>query len=174
MALTVASRARETYPVFVSSGADANPLRDRLQRLIERAFNSQLITLDEPFRLECVRWEEYAGQRTRTGHTNDLFVAGALRSHLVVVLLLDKLGVGTREEILSALDEDGIELAVIQFGPTMSPELAEFLKEHEEDFLYQRVADPDSDEAWHELIKVLVKLVLNLGHQHFGALYDQI
>lgn len=159
-----APRSVETVKVFLSSANDAARLRDRVQSLILMVFNAQLQILRIPFRLEVVRWEEFAAQRSRTGHTNDMFVDQLTDSDLIIVLLFDELRPGTKEELEAALVTEAVDIAVLKFGRRRGDadgeDVQQFLKRHRDHFLYKQITDCDSDEAWEELVRILAKVVL--------------
>ncbi len=153
------------YRVFLSSGNDALQVRERLDRLITNVVVPQLSHADAPFRIEVVRWEAAAAQRVPSEHTNDLFVEQACRCHLVIVLLLQEIRPGTREEIQAVLDEKGIDVAVLQFGDSPSDtqgwaDLNDFLEANRERLFYKRVESLASEDAEHELLRVLIRLVI--------------
>src|SRR5947209_903654 len=99
--------------VFVSSGnspASLRRLRDRLQGFVDHVLNPMLFETGEQLRLQVVRWEDYAAQRSAQGvSTNERFVQAARDSHLTVVLLIDDIRTGTLEELEAVLDEQDVE-----------------------------------------------------------------
>src|SRR4051812_10096751 len=85
--------------VFVSSGDDALTKRNYIDWLVNDAVNVALKSLEVPVRFEVDRWERSAPHKILPGATpNDEFVARAMKSNLVVSILIDDLGKGTREE----------------------------------------------------------------------------
>jgi len=106
-----------TYRVFLSS-ADSPPLRalrDRVEHVIDRIVREQLMWANEPIRFETQRWETVAAQRTQ-GTPLEHFVAAAVRSQLMVVLLVDEIRSGTKKELWSVLSHpDPVQVAVLRF-----------------------------------------------------------
>jgi hypothetical protein len=89
--------------VFLSSGDDLLDLRELTDALVRDAVNAVLMQAQVHVRLEIDRWERTAPHRLRPGqHANADFVARAREAHVVMCLLLDELGDGTREELEAA------------------------------------------------------------------------
>lgn len=102
------------FRIFLSSGDDLLELRNMVDRLVQDAINAVLMHKNPPVRFEVDRWERTAPHRLRPGESaNSEFVARAVAADLVLSLVLDELGNGTREELEAALDEDGVELSVV-------------------------------------------------------------
>lgn len=91
-----------SYRVFLSSGDDVVPLRDRAERLSEIA-SEVLSRSDRSSRLEIDRWEDAAPHVVDTDKVTDEFVGRALASHMVVALLLNEIRPGTFEELEAVL-----------------------------------------------------------------------
>lgn len=100
--------------VFVSSGDDLAALRDLVWRLGMESINPVLREMKRSVRLDVDRWEHTPPHRVPEGQTlNSEFVTRARAAQLVVCLLHEKIGEGTREEIEAALDDDDVELSVV-------------------------------------------------------------
>jgi len=155
-----------TATIFLSSGNDAARLRDRVDLLV-RTISTQFKNASSPFRFEIDRWEDHAPQRAATENLNDEFVRCAKKSHLTLVLLLDEVRPGTREEIEGVLSETNTQLAVLRFKETDGDELADddlrkFLEANKGKFLYKEVLGPDSDEALEAIMMVLGQVVADV------------
>jgi hypothetical protein len=95
----------QSYNLFLSSSdeTDTRRLRDRVQRLVYEVINPRLSEYEQAgVRLDIQRWEQTAPQRVAEGGVNQLFVAKVRRSALTMVLLLDEIRPGTREEFEAA------------------------------------------------------------------------
>jgi len=154
---------QRTFRIFLSSGDDAKDLRDRVDALVRDAINSQLLDADVRVRLEVDRWERTAAQRAAPGrHTNDLFVQRALSSNVTLTLLLDAMGDGTKEELEAVLDADN-EVSALWFIPrdeSPSSEVADFLRPHRERLYHDKTGDPQSDESWIGIVRVLTRVLI--------------
>lgn len=161
------------YRVFLSSGDDARDLRDRVDRLVTEAVNSQLMHVGINLRLEVDRWERTAATNNPNESTNDQFVKRALNSNLTLALFRRKVGQGTREEIEATLAADK-SVSVLWFVPRKSKpksEVATFLEPLADRLYYDKTGRPDEDESWHGIIKVLFRLTLEGLKQHPKGLY---
>lgn len=152
-----------SYRVFLSSGDDVVPLRDRTERLCEIA-SEVLSRNDRSSRLEVDRWEDAAPHVVDTDKVNDEFVDRALASHLVVALLLHEIRPGTFEELEAVLAHGGIDVAVFRFdtGSPPSPELAAFLEKWKNRLIYRTTGGPESDDAWYELTRSIMDLMIRV------------
>jgi hypothetical protein len=155
------------YNLFVSSGADASALRDRIRGLIQEVFNPALEDSDQGFHLYADMWERTAAQRAPGESINDVFVARARKSHITLVTLIDELGDGTREELEAALNEEDVQLAVMRFteqtiDAAEADALGQYLTEHQQKFLYAfHPGGPHSDAAWYTVVRQLLAVVLS-------------
>jgi hypothetical protein len=152
--------------IFLSSGSDAARLRDRVDLLV-RTISTQFRNAGSRLRFEVDRWEDHAPQRATTSNLNDEFVRCAKASHLTLVLLLNEVRQGTREEIEGVLSESTTQLAVLRFKETDGDELADedlrkFLEANKGKFLYKEVLGPDSNEAWAAIMMVLAQVVASV------------
>ena len=150
-----------SYRVFLSSGSDVVALRDRTDRLCMIATNV-LSRNNQLVRLEVDRWENTPPHRAASDHLNDEFVERALQSNIVIALLQHELRPGTLEELEAVLGRGGIEVAVCCFASDQprSPELLAFLATWKERMLYKEIDAPDSDEAWLELTRLVMNLMV--------------
>jgi hypothetical protein len=163
--------------IFLSSGDDLSLVRDRIENLVHRVFNPELREHRARFRFAVERWERAHAQRNEPGEsTNDRFVRKARESHVTVALLLEQLGVGTREELEAVLNETTHDLAPLWFVPRGSEpatEVASFLDEHKDDLLYEQVGIPDSTESWEGVVKFLLSRTLAAMSADEGVYREQ-
>lgn len=169
--------SQATYRIFLSSGDDAADLRDRVDDLVVAAINSQLLEAQIDLRVEVDRWERTAAKLNEPGETtNDQFVRRALDSDLTLALLLRRLGDGTRGELEAALEADK-EVSALWFVPRRSnprSEVARFLDPKKERLTWDKTGKPESDESWHGIVRVLLRLVLEgLKHGPKGLHVEQ-
>jgi hypothetical protein len=132
--------------------------------LLVRTISAQFQNARSPLRFEIDRWEDHAAQRATTANLNDIFVQCAKESHITLVLLLNEIRPGTREEIEGVLSEGNTQLAVLRFKENDDDELADedlrkYLLANRSRLLYKEVVGPDSDEAWGAIIAVLARVV---------------
>lgn len=157
-----------TFPIFISSGADATALRDRVDQLVQRAFNTQLSQYAWQVWFPIWRWEDVEARAARSGATvNDTFVQMARESSVVLVLLHDRLRPGTREELLAVKDDENVDLKVFWFPLRRSvfrlgrpTEVGRFLQLHKGEILHKRFDDVDDEAGWIYLIQNLVATLL--------------
>jgi hypothetical protein len=156
-----------SYTIFLSSADDAAALRVRVKRLVEESFNPQLLEAQSQFTIRLDMWERSAAQRPPPGKTsNDIFVERALNSDVLLVLLLDRLGTGTQEEIEAVLETDEVQLSILHFTERSDSRIrrmkvGRFIEQHRDRFFYlRRQCAPDSDESWIEIVKQLFAIVL--------------
>src|SRR5262245_27776022 len=108
------------YTLFLSSSdqTETKALRRRIKSLIDDVYSPQLRDNDERARLAVRMWERAAAEQAPPGETtNERFVRMARESSLTLVLILDELRDGTREELEAAIDEPDTQLAVLSFRP---------------------------------------------------------
>jgi hypothetical protein len=152
--------ATQTYRIFLSSGSDATALRDRVERMVD-TISKQFAHERLPLRFETFRWEHFAASKASTANPNDLFVAVARDSHLTIVLLLNEVREGTREEIEGVLDEKDAQLAVVWCkhpDGLADKGVQAFLESHKGDFLYQ-VESNDAESTQLAMLKILARCV---------------
>lgn len=150
----------QTYNIFLSSGSDTKSLRDLVERMVE-IISKQFAHEGLPLRFETSRWEDFAAGKAASENLNDLFVACARDSHLTMVLLLTKVGKGTREEIEGVLDKKDVQLAVVWCrhpDGLDDKDVQAFLESHKGNFLYQ-VASDDSEAIQLALLRILTRCV---------------
>jgi antibiotic biosynthesis monooxygenase (ABM) superfamily enzyme len=157
-----------SFPIFISSGSDADQLRDRVDRVVHRAFNAQLSHLAWQVWFPIWRWEDVEARASKSGQTvNDTFVQMARQSSVVLVLLHDRLRPGTKAELLAVKDDDNVDLKVFWFPLRRSifrlgrpTEVARFLELHKNEILHKRFDDVDGEAAWIHLVQNLVATML--------------
>ena len=160
------------YTLFLSSSNEdeTRKLRQRVKRLVEDVINPRLNEFSEAgVRLALDMWERDAAQRVEPGQfVNDLFVAKARKAHLTLVLLLDEIRPGTREELEAALAAVGVQVAVLMFDRPGGSEQEkidarnDYIRRHQHKILYNdRCGHPDSDDAWIALTQTLFHFTLS-------------
>ena len=168
------------FIIFLSSSNELREVRDRIEAITERSINPLLFERSVRIRIRIDRWEHSVPKRVKTERANELFVEQALNSHLTIVLLQDRLGPGTREELEALLAEPvrgaapsdppgRPDLALIRFTPSSSAkdadlaEIEDFLKLNEEKMIYagpDDAGDPESDKSWFVIFRVLLGAVI--------------
>jgi hypothetical protein len=143
-----APAASNTYRLFLSSADDewTQKLRDRVKRLVDDVINPRL---------------------------GDYREAGA---QLTLVLLIDEIRPGTREELDAALAQVGVQVALLIFerpgGPTNVEKFRELedyitqLRLRDDLFYDRRCGEPNSDEAWLALTKTLLDFTFAAMRNH--------
>jgi antibiotic biosynthesis monooxygenase (ABM) superfamily enzyme len=157
-----------SFPIFISSSADAEQLRDRVDRVVQRAFNAQLSHAAWQVWFPIWRWEDVEARAAQSGQTvNDTFVQMARESSVVLVLLHDRLRPGTKQELLAVKDDEDVDLKVFWFPARGSirrlgrpTEVERFLELHKDDILHKRFDDVDGEAAWIHLVQNLVATLL--------------
>lgn len=154
----------DQYTLFLSSSDQQalRRLRRRVKTLVDDVVSPELRRSDTQVGLVVDLWEREAPGRVPEGETpNSRFVQLALSSHLTLVLIVDELRDGTREELEAVLAAGGPELMVLSFAPTQAtpPEKLEALDNYfatiKEQVIYRRCAGPDSADAWLGLFKAI-------------------
>jgi hypothetical protein len=134
--------------VFLSSGDDLKALRDLVSKLANEAVNEMLNRHELPVRLQVGRWELSTPHRVAGGQTvNTEFVEKARATQLLLCLLHEELGDGTREELEAALGQGNVEIAVIwcvddNHWP-MTP-AGQWLHDHKDELFIDRAGAPDT------------------------------
>lgn len=165
-----------SYKLFLSSSdeEEMQRLRQRMQRLVYEVINPRLSEYEEAgVQLAIQRWEQAPPQRVAPGQVNELFVAKARRSALTMVLLLDEIRQGTREEFEAALAEPDRQVSVLIFDrpggadEQKAAELAAYIAEYRDQILYNdRCGEPDSDDAWLALVNTLLGFTFSAMQQN--------
>lgn len=154
------------HTIFISSANDALDLRERVDGLIHNAINPILRSRKLRIRFEPDMWEKSAPRRLAENETiDDEFVARAVASQLMVTLLYERLGPGTKKEIEAVLASE-TEISMLWFGELGNkPEggLGEFLKELEDEEVlrYDTAGEPDSRASWEAIVRVLLAAILD-------------
>lgn len=159
--------------MFLSSANDVLETRNRISDLITSVVNPILSDNEMAIQLKVDRWENVAPQRATGAKVNDDFVARALRSHVTLVLLQDRLGVGTEEEfdaILNSATDPRPELSVFWFKPTDDASkkeverIEDLLECHKDEIVFVRhpaLADPDDIRSWTEVFRWVLDVLLS-------------
>jgi hypothetical protein len=166
----------QSYNLFLSSSdeTDTRRLRDRVQRLVYEVINPRLGEYEQArIRLDIQRWEQTAPQRVAEGGVNQLFVAKVRRSALTMVLLLDEIRPGTRDEFEAAITEPQGQVSVLIFdrpGGSDAAKIAErdaYLTPYRDQILYNdRCGEPNSDDAWLALVNTLLAFTFSAMQQN--------
>ncbi len=89
-------------------------LRRRVKALVDDVISPQLRENKASARLAVDMWERTAAEQARPGEgTNERFVRMARDANLTLVLILDELRDGTREELEAAVDDPKAQVAVL-------------------------------------------------------------
>src|SRR5699024_5318948 len=127
----------------ISSAGDVNDVRETLDQVIA-AVGRIIADQDrwtETLHLAPVRWEDIASEKTPEG-SNSGFVRRAIECQLVIVIFRDRVGDGTREELIAVQNHAHTELAVIRIAPTKPKSAgAKAIKElldHEQERVYYK------------------------------------
>jgi hypothetical protein len=155
------------HPVFVSSSDEdyTRRLRARIKGLIEDVINPQLRIYEEAgVQLALDVWERAVPQRVgEDENVNDIFVEQVRHSALTIGLLLDELRPGTKEELVAAIEQPEVQVAIHIFdrpedsADARPEEVEEFLQEYGGKIFYDdRCGPPDGDTAWFSLVRTLL------------------
>jgi hypothetical protein len=156
------------YTIFLSSPSDLRKLREDIRALIEDVVNNALYSAGMDIQLRVDMWEHDAPKRPKGDQVNDDFVARALKSHVTMVLLRDKLGGGTNEEFTAVLDAGPWipELSVFRFEPSPDAEPIEiadidaFCERIKKRLIIKdRLGSPDTTDSWNEIFRFVLELV---------------
>jgi hypothetical protein len=161
----------DQYTLFLSSSnqAETKRLRKRVKTLIDDVISPQLRRYPEAeVAIVVDMWEREAAQKAPTGgDPNDLFVQLARESAMTLVLIVDELRDGTKEELEAALDKHGVQLAVMAFAPAKAtPDvklqaLDAYFDKIKDKVLYDRRRGADSDDAWYGLVRTLMAFAIS-------------
>lgn len=151
--------------LFLSSGDDVLDLRRLVHRTVEEAINPVLRARGIAVRLDLDGWDRTAAHRVPPGETvNTEFVARACAAHLVLGLLHEKLGDGTREELEAVLAKEDVELSVIwcveRAGEWPRTPAGRWLGERQEKILADRAGALDGEGPAVAIFRVLLDAAL--------------
>lgn len=150
------------FRVFLSSSNDAIALRERVDGLFHNAVNPALRALhDREARFYLDKWEHTEARRLGEDEEfDDEFVAMAKASDLMLTLVVDRLGPGTKRELqeVAKTDTEIVALWFVRFGEQPDNEAARFLNElqAEKVLRYKQAGTVDSDESWQAIVNVLM------------------
>lgn len=153
------------YVVFLSSANDAVDLRGRVDGLIHNAVNPVLRRARVDARFYLDMWEKTEPRKLAKGEAvDDEFVDRAVNSDLMMTLLVERLGPGTKKEIETVLTTD-TEIAMLWFvalGEHPDTPVGRFLAEleKEEVLRYNQAGRPGTSESWEAIVRVLLRAVL--------------
>lgn len=159
-----------SFSVFLSSGNDARDLRDRADAMFKVA--SEVLALKSRVRIEVRRWEHHSSRALHGERVNEVFVAEALRSHLILGLLIQDLRPGTLEELTAALRRVPDRVAVLWFrepGEQASTALDDFLEAWQDVLLYNEVGPADEEPAWLGLVRIVIDFLTRIFHDETEA-----
>jgi hypothetical protein len=164
-----------TYTFFLSSGDDVRPQRDEFDLLAQEVSHQYREARYGGGRLwlEVDRWEKDAARRF-DGPPNAEFVRRAVDAHCTVVLLSTAVRRGTQEEIEGVLAVGlGTQLCVIRMVPDGragldDSQLQQFLKDHQNDFLYKETGPPGSANATRAMVGIIARLLADVTNPSSG------
>jgi hypothetical protein len=146
--------------VFLSSGDDLKHLRNLVSKLAHESVNEMLNKHHLPLRLQVSRWEFSTPHRVAGDETvNSEFVERARATQLLLCLLHEELGDGTREELEAALGQENVEIAVIWCvddcdWPMTSA--GRWLHEHKDALFIDRAGGPTTAGPTTAIVRVLL------------------
>jgi hypothetical protein len=150
------------YVVFLSSSNDAIEVRERVDGLIRNAVNPALKALGEGgARFYLEKWEHTEARRLGDGEEfDDEFIEKAVGSDLMMTLVVERVGPGTKAE-MKAVGESDTEIAAlwfVKFGEQPDTEAARFLNELQDEKIlrYKQAGPVDSEESWQAIVRVLM------------------
>lgn len=168
------------YVVFLSSSNDAIEVRERIDGLIKNSVNPALKELGEDgARFYLEKWEHTEARRLQPGEKfDDEFVAKALSSDLMMTLVVDRVGPGTRLEMeeVAKSDTEIAALWFVAFGDQPDTEAASFLNELQDDGIlrYKQAGPVGSEESWQAIVRVLIAAAFEaIGRQRNGGDYRE-
>lgn len=146
--------------VFLSSGDDLKALRELVSKLGNEAVNEMLNKHELPVRLQVGRWELSPPHRVAGDETvNSEFVERARATQLLLCLLHEELGDGTREELEAALEQDNVEIAVVwcvdDDNWPMTP-AGRWLHDHKSALFIDRAGGPNTPGPTTAIVRVLL------------------
>jgi hypothetical protein len=160
----------KTLRVFISSGDDAIAERDFLDALIRDGLTPVLMDLHFTLRFDVDTWERTAPHKILPDASpNDEFVARAKAPGLVIGVLKDKLGQGTREELEAALADDSVEVAIVWCEDRRSSpdsEVSRWLVERQGYVLDDRAGQDNTDGPRIALVRAMTDTMLKAIRQH--------
>lgn len=156
----------DRYTLFLSSSnePDARRLRERVKTLVDDVIGPQLF-LEYPesgVSLYVDMWERTAAQKVAGANVNAQFVTRAQKANLTLVIILDELKNGTKEELEAAVAAPGVEVSLFSFAPSRNADpkqverVKRTLRKYQDKVLYKRVGNPRSDDAWVQITRELV------------------
>jgi hypothetical protein len=160
-----------TYSVFISSAGEMQPIRERVDRLLQESINPPLRDAVRA-QLLAQMWERaQAQQQYPDRNVNEIFVERALRSHAAMALFRRRLRPGTQEEVEALVDagetnpQTRAHLSVLRFacnpGSDREAELDEFFDWlNQRNVLWDDTGTFDAESSWRTLVKVLVAYAL--------------
>jgi hypothetical protein len=157
--------------IFLSSGDDVLELRELVNRLVEESVNPVLRQNELSVRVEVDGWDRTAAHRVPSGEkTNTEFVRRACNAHLVLGILRDELGDGTREELEAALEKDDVELSVVwcvdRDGDWPETSVGKWLGPMKERLLFDRAGDLGTVGPAIAIVRILLEAVMTAARQN--------
>ncbi len=154
------------YVVFLSSSNDAIEVRERVDGLIKNSVNPALKELGPGgARFYLEKWEHTEARRLNPGENfDDEFVEKATNSDLMMTLVVDRVGPGTRLEMeeVAKSDTEIAALWFVRFGEQPDTEAARFLNELQDAGIlrYKQAGPIESEESWQAIVRVLIAAAL--------------
>lgn len=155
--------------VFLSSGDDLKALRNLVSKLANEAVNEMLNKHQLPVRLQVGRWELSTPHRVAGGQTvNSEFVDKARATQLLLCLLHEELGDGTREELEAALEQQNVEIAVVWCVDDnewpMTP-AGQWLHDHKNALFIDRAGGLDTTDPTTAIVRALLDAAFTVLQQ---------
>jgi hypothetical protein len=161
------------YSVFISSAAEMQPVRMRIEQLINESINPPLRDRARAQLLPQL-WERAQAQAQAQApdrDVNEIFVERALQSHAAMALFRRSLRPGTRAEVEALIDAGQADpssrtvISVLRFaceeGMSRETDLDSFFEYlANEGLLWEDTGTLGSDAGWRTLVKVLVAYAL--------------
>lgn len=176
--------ATDEYVVFVSSGDDAVELRKLVKRLVDDALSPVLHQAGSEVRLRADLWEYTAANRSDAESVNAQFVERAKNASVLLCLLIQRLGSGTREELESAFNVPNMEIKLIWFVDRDArwprTNLGTFLKDHKDrqKLFIDRAGSHDGDGAVVAIVRALfdiaAKALVRTPEEPFREVRDRL
>lgn len=153
------------YTVFLSSANDAIELRQRVDGLFHNVVQPALKSAGADIRFHLDMWEKTEPRRLEDEETiDDEFVERAVASDLLLTLIVERLGSGTRKEIEAVLASDR-EISLLWFvdgDEHPDTPAGNFMKQLSEEGVlrYRKAGRPGTNESWESIVTVLLAAIL--------------
>jgi hypothetical protein len=147
---------RPIAKVFISSANEVKAQRIEARKVIESLINPLLVRHNLFLRLDPYFWEDTPAQKAGGESVNQIFVNEINTSQLAIVLIGDRLGKGTAEELERALERDEVDVAIIKLTNKTPQALRRILKNWPDKVLWVDV--PEADPSWLHITRPILNL----------------